>query len=74
MNTIDVEKNSLKSEYKYDLVYSNDPVKTADDIAMEWLENLMTIAGNIAFHNTFILLTIFVCIGFILTMFLKRKK
>lgn len=34
----DVEKNSLKAEYKYDLVYSNDPVKTADDIAMEWFE------------------------------------
>ncbi|MCI6691887.1 MAG: hypothetical protein MR510_05320 [Clostridium sp.] len=34
----DVKKNSLKAEYKYDLVYSNDPVKTADDIAMEWFE------------------------------------
>lgn len=34
----DVEKNSLKAEYKYDIVYSNDPVKTADDIAMEWFE------------------------------------
>lgn len=36
----DVEKNSLKAEYKYDVVYSNDPVKTADDIAMEWFEAL----------------------------------
>jgi len=36
----DVLKNSLKAEYKYDLVYSNDPVKTADDIAMEWFEAL----------------------------------
>lgn len=36
----DVEKNSLKAEYKYDLVYSNDPVKTADDIAMEWFEQI----------------------------------
>lgn len=36
----DVEKNSLKAEYKYDLVYSNDPVKTADDIAMEWFEDV----------------------------------
>jgi hypothetical protein len=36
----DVEKNSLKAEYKYDLVYSNDPVRTADDIAMEWFEEV----------------------------------
>lgn len=36
----DVSKNSLKAEYKYELVYSNDPVKTADDIAMEWFENI----------------------------------
>ena len=27
-------------EYEYDLVYSNDPVKTADDIAMEWLDKI----------------------------------
>lgn len=36
----DVEKNSLKAEYRYDLVYSNDPIKTADDIAMEWFEKI----------------------------------
>lgn len=36
----DVNTNSLKAEYKYDLVYSNDPVKTADDIAMEWFEKV----------------------------------
>lgn len=36
----DVIKNSLKAEYKYDLVYSNDLVKTADDIAMEWFEKI----------------------------------
>lgn len=36
----DVEKNSLKAEYKYDLVYSNDQVKTADDIVMEWFEKI----------------------------------
>ncbi|MEK5507352.1 DUF600 domain-containing protein [Paenibacillus sp. SEL3] len=36
----DVRENSLKAEYKYDLVYSNDPVKTADDIAMEWFEQI----------------------------------
>ncbi|GAA0110429.1 MULTISPECIES: hypothetical protein [Clostridium] len=36
----DVDKNSLEGEYKYDIVYSNDPVKTADDIAMEWFEKI----------------------------------
>ncbi|MFX3617470.1 MAG: DUF600 domain-containing protein [Sporolactobacillus sp.] len=36
----DVSKNSLKAKYRYDLVYSNDPVKTADDIAMEWFEEI----------------------------------
>lgn len=36
----DVLKNSLKAEYKYDLVYSNDPIKEADDIAMEWFNEL----------------------------------
>ena len=36
----DVPQNSLKAEYEYDLVYSNDPVKTADDIAMEWFEKI----------------------------------
>ena len=36
----DVSKNSLRAEYEYDLVYSNDPVKTADDIAMEWLDKI----------------------------------
>ena len=36
----DVDKNSLEGEYKYDIAYSNDPVKTADDIAMEWFEKI----------------------------------
>lgn len=36
----DVVQNSLKAEYKYDLVYSNNIVKTADDIAMEWFEKV----------------------------------
>ena len=36
----DVQKNKLKAEYKYDLVYYNEPVKTADDIAMEWFEKI----------------------------------
>jgi hypothetical protein len=36
----DVSSNSLKAEYKYDLVYSNDPEKTADDMAREWFEEI----------------------------------
>lgn len=36
----DVNKNSLKSEYKYDLIYSTDSIKTADDIAVEWFESI----------------------------------
>jgi hypothetical protein len=35
-----VKRNSLTAEYKYDLVYSNDPVKTADDVELEWFESL----------------------------------
>lgn len=34
----------------------------------------LTTAGNIAFHNTFMLLTILICVGFVLTFFLKVKK
>lgn len=36
----DVKKNSLKADYKYNLVYSNDEQKTADDIVMEWFEEV----------------------------------
>lgn len=36
----DVNKNSLKADYKYELVYSKDEQKTADDIAMEWYEEV----------------------------------
>lgn len=36
----DVKKNSLKAEYRYDLVYSRDPVKIADDIVTEWFEKV----------------------------------
>lgn len=36
----DIDENSLKAEYKYDVVYSNDPVKTSHDIAMEWFEEV----------------------------------
>lgn len=42
----DVVQNSLKAEYKYDLVYSNDPVKTADDIAMKWFERVQLENGK----------------------------
>lgn len=42
----DVQKNSLKAEYKYDLVYSNDPVKTANHIAMEWFEQIQSENNN----------------------------
>ncbi|URZ14856.1 DUF600 domain-containing protein [Clostridium felsineum] len=36
----DVNKNSLTAEYKYDLIYSTDSIKTADDIAIEWFQNI----------------------------------
>lgn len=36
----DVKKNSLKVAYRYDLVYSNDPVKTASNIGDDWFEEV----------------------------------
>lgn len=36
----DVNKNSLNAQYRYDLVYSNDPEKTDDDMENEWFEEL----------------------------------
>ena len=36
----DVKKNSLKANYKYDLVYTKNDQKTADDIATEWFEEV----------------------------------
>ena len=36
----DVKKNSVMAEYRYDLVYSKDPEKTADDVAEEWFEEV----------------------------------
>lgn len=36
----DVKRNSLKADYRYDLVYTNDPVKTADHIELEWFEQI----------------------------------
>ncbi|MCR3758581.1 hypothetical protein KYB31_06165 [Clostridium felsineum] len=35
-----LNKNSLTAEYKYDLIYSIDSIKTADDIAVEWFESI----------------------------------
>ncbi|TDL32775.1 DUF600 domain-containing protein [Jeotgalibacillus sp. S-D1] len=35
-----VDTNKLKANYKYDLVYSDDPIKTADDISYEWFEKV----------------------------------
>lgn len=36
----DANSGKLQAEYKYDLVYTNDDIKTADDIADEWLEEV----------------------------------
>ena len=36
----DATKNSVKADYKYDLVYTEDPQKTADDIVAEWFAEL----------------------------------
>lgn len=41
----DVNKNSLEAKYRYDLVYSNDSEKTANDVAGEWFEQIKN--GNI---------------------------
>ncbi|ANS75339.1 hypothetical protein AWM70_12575 [Paenibacillus yonginensis] len=38
-----VIRNSLNAEYKYELVYSKDPVKTADDVAKEWFEEIQQV-------------------------------
>ncbi|RDX01176.1 DUF600 domain-containing protein [Listeria kieliensis] len=36
----DIKKNSLEAKYQYDLVYSNDAKKTADDVEQSWLEEV----------------------------------
>ena len=36
----DVGGGNLKAEYKYDLVYTNDDIKTASDIADEWFKEV----------------------------------
>ncbi|KGX90113.1 hypothetical protein N783_01085 [Pontibacillus marinus BH030004 = DSM 16465] len=35
-----VENNSLEADYKYENVYSNNPLKTAVDVAEEWFEEI----------------------------------
>ncbi len=42
----DVKKNSLVAKYKYDLIYSTDPEKTADDVANEWFEEMRFMEMN----------------------------
>ncbi|MBO1580115.1 immunity protein YezG family protein [Bacillus sp. XF8] len=36
----DVKSGNFKAEYKYDLVYTNDDIKTVSDIADEWFEEV----------------------------------
>lgn len=36
----DIKRNSLNAKYQYDLVYSNDNKKTADDIEEAWFEEI----------------------------------
>lgn len=36
--------------------------------------NSLTIAGNIAFHNIYLLLLVFVVIGFVITFLLKERR
>ncbi|KMQ11481.1 immunity protein YezG family protein [Bacillus mycoides] len=36
----DTKSGKFKAEYKYDLVYTNDDIKTADHIANEWFEEV----------------------------------
>jgi hypothetical protein len=42
----DVRNNKLTANYKYDLVYLNDPDKIADDIALEWFEQIQAENNN----------------------------
>jgi hypothetical protein len=36
----DSKSGKLQAEYKYDLMYTNDDVKTANDIADEWFKDI----------------------------------
>lgn len=42
----DVRANRLKADYKYDLVYFNDPIKTADTIELEWFDQIRAENNN----------------------------
>ncbi|AAK81401.1 EmrB/QacA subfamily drug resistance transporter [Clostridium acetobutylicum] len=46
----------------------------SNQIKTAFRKHSLAVSGNIAFHNTFILLTIFIAIGLGLTFFLKNKK
>lgn len=35
-----IEKNNLEAKYQYDLIYSNNDEKTADDIEQSWFEEI----------------------------------
>ncbi|MCR6108923.1 DUF600 domain-containing protein [Bacillus sp. A301a_S52] len=35
-----VANNSLKADYRYDMVYSNDPDKVGSDIFLEWFDEI----------------------------------
>jgi hypothetical protein len=44
----DVQTRKFNAEYSYELMYSNNPVKTADDIAYEWLEEVKKVIESCA--------------------------
>lgn len=43
----DVAANSLNADYSYDIIYSNDKDKMADDILEEWFESEKVKKNNI---------------------------
>ena len=36
----DAKSGKFKAEYKYDLIHTNEDIKTADDFADEWFEEV----------------------------------
>lgn len=42
-----VKENSLKAEYKYENVWSDDPKKLPQDVAKEWFEKIKLEKGNV---------------------------
>lgn len=36
----DVNSGKFQAEYKYELIYTNDDIKTADDVADEWFQEI----------------------------------